>query len=101
MSDTLATIRRKSLPEPIPPPKKKPFYMTLWGQVLIGVALAIVYGYFKPASAIKMKPLGRWLYPPDHHGDHGDYFLHGGHGNRRHGELEEGGQNRRQGAAVL
>jgi aerobic C4-dicarboxylate transport protein len=32
--------------------------MTLWGQVLIGVALAIIYGYFKPASAIKMKPLG-------------------------------------------
>jgi aerobic C4-dicarboxylate transport protein len=32
--------------------------MTLWGQVLIGVAVAIVYGYFKPASAIKMKPLG-------------------------------------------
>jgi aerobic C4-dicarboxylate transport protein len=38
--------------------KKQPFYMTLWGQVLIGVALAIIYGYFKPASAIKMKPLG-------------------------------------------
>ncbi len=38
--------------------KKTPFYLTLWGQVLIGVALAIVYGYFKPASAIKMKPLG-------------------------------------------
>ena len=32
--------------------------MTLWGQVLIGVALAIIYGYFKPASAVKMKPLG-------------------------------------------
>jgi aerobic C4-dicarboxylate transport protein len=40
------------------PPKKKPFYLTLWGQVLIGVALAIVYGYLRPASAIKMKPLG-------------------------------------------
>jgi aerobic C4-dicarboxylate transport protein len=32
--------------------------LTLWGQVLIGVAIAIIYGYFKPASAIKMKPLG-------------------------------------------
>ena len=32
--------------------------MTLWGQVLIGVALAIVYGYFYPHSAVKMKPLG-------------------------------------------
>lgn len=38
--------------------KKKPFYMTLWGQVLIGVALAIIYGWLAPASAIKMKPLG-------------------------------------------
>ncbi len=39
-------------------PKKKPFYMTLWGQVLIGVALAVVYGYLRPESAAKMKPLG-------------------------------------------
>lgn len=38
--------------------KKKPFYLTLWGQVLIGVALAIVYGYYYPVSAAKMKPLG-------------------------------------------
>lgn len=38
--------------------KKKPFYLTLWGQVLIGVAAAIVYGYFYPSSAIKMRPLG-------------------------------------------
>src|SRR6202162_4283497 len=58
MSDTLATDPREFLPEPVPTPKKKPFYMTLWGQVLFGVALAIIYGYLKPASAIKMKPLG-------------------------------------------
>jgi len=58
MSDTLASNATQSLPEPSRPPKKKPFYMTLWGQVLIGVALAIVYGYLRPASAVKMKPLG-------------------------------------------
>lgn len=58
MSDTLATDPREFLPEPAPAPKKKPFYLTLWGQVLIGVVLAIIYGYFKPASAVKMKPLG-------------------------------------------
>jgi len=59
MSDTVITNPAQVQPESSPPPKKKkPFYMTLWGQVLIGVALAIVYGYFKPASAIKMKPLG-------------------------------------------
>jgi aerobic C4-dicarboxylate transport protein len=58
MSDTLATNSPQPLPGASPARKKKPFYMTLWGQVLIGVAIAIVYGYLKPASAIKMKPLG-------------------------------------------
>ncbi len=58
MSDMPATNPSPILAEAIAPPKKKPFYLSLWGQVLIGVAIAIVYGYFKPASAIKMKPLG-------------------------------------------
>src|ERR1700693_150406 len=58
MSDTLITNPSQTIADPSPPPKKKPFYLTLWGQVLIGVALAIIYGYFRPASAIKMKPLG-------------------------------------------
>lgn len=58
MSDTVITNPTQTLAQPSPAPKKKPFYTTLWGQVLIGVALAIIYGYFKPASAIKMKPLG-------------------------------------------
>ncbi len=58
MSDTLITNPSQTPAQPSPRPKKTPFYLTLWGQVLIGVALAIIYGYFKPASAIKMKPLG-------------------------------------------
>jgi len=58
MGDTLTTGPTQILADLSPAPKKKPFYLTLWGQVLIGVALAIIYGYFKPASAIKMKPLG-------------------------------------------
>src|SRR5665213_3766070 len=37
---------------------KKPFYQSLWGQVLLGVALAIVLGYLKPETAAAMKPLG-------------------------------------------
>src|ERR1700685_2450682 len=37
---------------------KPPFYRTLWGQVLIGVALAIVGGYFQPHTAVARKPLG-------------------------------------------
>jgi len=58
MGDTITTDPSQILAEPSPPPQKKPFYMTLWGQVLIGVALAIVYGYLRPVSAVKMKPLG-------------------------------------------
>jgi aerobic C4-dicarboxylate transport protein len=37
---------------------RKPFYRTLWGQVLVGVAVAIVLGYVRPATGIAMKPLG-------------------------------------------
>ena len=58
MGDTTATNQPQVLAASKPPAKKKPFYMTLWGQVLIGVALAIIYGYLRPASAVKMKPLG-------------------------------------------
>src|ERR1700724_2797095 len=51
---------------PPPPPTsnaapravKRPFYRSLWGQVLVGVALAIVLGYLRPHTAIAMKPLG-------------------------------------------
>src|SRR2546423_893293 len=38
--------------------KKEPFYTSLSWQVLFGIAVAIVLGYFKPATAIAMKPLG-------------------------------------------
>ncbi len=38
--------------------RKKPFYRTLWGQVLIGVAIGIILGYVRPQTAIAMKPLG-------------------------------------------
>jgi hypothetical protein len=37
---------------------KKPFYRTLWGQVLIGVAIGIVLGYVRPHAGVAMKPLG-------------------------------------------
>ena len=58
MGETSPTSQTELLTEKRVETKKKPFYMTLWGQVLIGVALAIIYGYFRPASAIKMRPLG-------------------------------------------
>jgi aerobic C4-dicarboxylate transport protein len=38
--------------------QKKPFYASLWVQVLLGVGVAIVLGYLSPARAIAMKPLG-------------------------------------------
>ncbi|HEY6359657.1 MAG TPA: C4-dicarboxylate transporter DctA [Vicinamibacterales bacterium] len=36
----------------------KPFYRTLWGQVLLGVAIAIVVGYVSPSTGEAMRPLG-------------------------------------------
>lgn len=41
-----------------PPVKKKPFYTSLSTQVLIAIAIAILLGYLRPATAIAMKPLG-------------------------------------------
>jgi aerobic C4-dicarboxylate transport protein len=41
-----------------PNSKKQSFYRSLSGQVLIAVAIAIVFGYFRPATATAMKPLG-------------------------------------------
>ncbi len=38
--------------------QKKPFYTNLWVQVLFAIAIAVLFGYFSPARAIAMKPLG-------------------------------------------
>ena len=40
------------------PRKKKPFYRSLWGQVVIAFVLAVLFGYLFPASGVAMKPLG-------------------------------------------
>jgi aerobic C4-dicarboxylate transport protein len=45
-------------PEVSPPARRKPFYTSLSFQVLAGVAIAIVLGYARPATAVAMKPLG-------------------------------------------
>src|SRR5262245_35745627 len=37
---------------------RKPFYLSLWGQVLLGVAIAIVVGYVSPSTGEAMRPLG-------------------------------------------
>jgi aerobic C4-dicarboxylate transport protein len=41
-----------------PATRKKPLYTNLWVQVLIAIAVAIVFGSVNPAKAIAMKPLG-------------------------------------------
>jgi aerobic C4-dicarboxylate transport protein len=57
-------MARIDAPEPSPrarPTSTNPkprFYRTLWGQVLIAIAIAVVLGYFKPETAAAMKPLG-------------------------------------------
>jgi aerobic C4-dicarboxylate transport protein len=38
--------------------KRKSFYRTLWGQVVIALVLAILYGHFFPSSGVAMRPLG-------------------------------------------
>jgi aerobic C4-dicarboxylate transport protein len=38
--------------------RKQPIYKSLSAQVLFAIAVAIVFGYVKPSSAIAMKPLG-------------------------------------------
>jgi aerobic C4-dicarboxylate transport protein len=39
-------------------PGKKPFYASLWVQVLFAIVAAVALGYFSPAKGIAMKPLG-------------------------------------------
>jgi aerobic C4-dicarboxylate transport protein len=38
--------------------KKRPFYRSLWVQVLIAVVLAVIVGYLKPKVGVALKPLG-------------------------------------------
>jgi len=39
-------------------PRHKPFYASLWVQVAFAMAAALALGYFSPARAVAMKPLG-------------------------------------------
>ena len=36
----------------------RPFYRTLWGQVVAAVAIAVLLGYLSPDTGVAMKPLG-------------------------------------------
>jgi len=52
------TARSSSVSTAASTPNKKPFYTSLSTQVLIAIAVAILLGYLRPATAIAMKPLG-------------------------------------------
>jgi aerobic C4-dicarboxylate transport protein len=41
-----------------PTPRRKPFFASLWVQVLIAMVIALALGYLSPANAVAMKPLG-------------------------------------------
>jgi aerobic C4-dicarboxylate transport protein len=45
-------------PTTVPDTKGKPLYTSLWFQVVIAMALAVVLGYLSPVKAVAMKPLG-------------------------------------------
>jgi aerobic C4-dicarboxylate transport protein len=48
-----------SVAQPVPAhSSKKPWYATLWIQVIIAMVLAVALGYISPQYAIAMKPLG-------------------------------------------
>jgi len=51
-------VTTASEPQPPSPSRKRPFYMGLSFQVLVGVAIAIILGYVSPATAVSMKPVG-------------------------------------------
>jgi aerobic C4-dicarboxylate transport protein len=40
------------------PTRKAPFYASLWVQVCAAIVVAVALGYFSPARAVAMKPLG-------------------------------------------
>ena len=47
-----------STTQPVAAQNPKPFYSTLWVQVVFAMTIAVALGYLRPATAIAMKPLG-------------------------------------------
>jgi aerobic C4-dicarboxylate transport protein len=58
MGDTPLSPQLQNTAIPAAARKRTPFYLTLWGQVVIAVVVAVIFGHYYPQSAIKMKPLG-------------------------------------------
>ncbi len=53
-----APITTSEFDAPPARPPRKPFYASLWVQVLIAMMMALILGYVAPARAVAMKPLG-------------------------------------------
>jgi hypothetical protein len=47
-----------TLPAALPPARTRRWYSSLWVQVTVGIALAILLGALSPTRAVAMKPLG-------------------------------------------
>ena len=58
MGDSPQSPQLQNTAMPAAKKKNQPFYLTLWGQVVIAVIIAVIFGHYYPQSAIKMKPLG-------------------------------------------
>ncbi|NDQ57997.1 MAG: dicarboxylate/amino acid:cation symporter [Acidipila sp.] len=58
MTESISDTRPSATLESLPSSRNKPFYSTLWVQVLMAMALAVVFGYLYPQKAAAMKPLG-------------------------------------------
>jgi len=86
---------------PIVPPRKQPFYATLWVQVTIAMALAVVLGALSPERAIAMKPLGDAFIRLITMIITLIIFCHRSLRHRRDAGHEEGRPSRRQGLAVF
>lgn len=58
MTESISDTQPSATLESLPSSRNKPFYTTLWVQVLMAMALAVVFGYLYPQKAAAMKPLG-------------------------------------------
>ena len=58
MTESISDTQPPTTLESLPSSRNKPFYTTLWVQVLMAMALAVVFGYLYPQKAAAMKPLG-------------------------------------------
>src|SRR5216684_7077267 len=56
----MSTPKAISEPDTTTParPRRKPFYASLWVQVVFAMMVAVALGYLSPARAVAMKPLG-------------------------------------------